>query len=84
MQGLILGLVKNLAAEDRSIRDGGWGAALPFGLTGKTLGILGLGTLGYGVAKVGLALDMEVIAWSQNLTKIAAKRSGRHWSQKRN
>ena len=22
--GLILGLVKNLAAEDRSIRDGGW------------------------------------------------------------
>ena len=67
--GLILGLVKNLAAEDRSIRDGGWGAGLPFGLTGKTLGVLGLGTLGSGVAKVGLALDMEVIAWSQNLTK---------------
>ena len=67
--GLILGLVKNLIAEDQTIRDGGWGAGLPLGLTGKTLGILGLGTLGSGVAKLGLALDMEVIAWSQNLTE---------------
>ena len=67
--GLILGLVKNLIAEDQTIRDGGWGAGLPLGLTGKTLGILGLGTLGSGVAKLGLALDMEVIAWSQNLSE---------------
>jgi phosphoglycerate dehydrogenase-like enzyme len=67
--GLILGLVKNLIAEDQTIRNGGWGAGLPLGLTGKTLGILGLGTLGSGVAKLGLALDMEVIAWSQNLTE---------------
>jgi phosphoglycerate dehydrogenase-like enzyme len=67
--GLILGLVKNLIAEDQTIRDGGWGAGLPLGLTGKTLGILGLGTLGSGLAKLGLALDMEVIAWSQNLTE---------------
>lgn len=67
--GLILGLVKNLIAEDQTIRDGGWGAGLPLGLTGKTLGILGLGTLGSGVAKLGLALDMEVIAWSKNLTE---------------
>jgi len=65
---LILGLVKRLPAEDRTIREGGWGAGLPFGLTGKTLGVLGLGTLGSGVARVGRALDMEVIAWSQNLT----------------
>ncbi|MEL0114194.1 MAG: NAD(P)-dependent oxidoreductase, partial [Rickettsiales bacterium] len=63
-----LGLVKRLPAEDRTIREGGWGAGLPFGLTGKTLGVLGLGTLGSGVARVGRALDMEVIAWSQNLT----------------
>jgi phosphoglycerate dehydrogenase-like enzyme len=30
--------------------------------------VLGLGNLGGGVARVGLALDMEVMAWSQNLT----------------
>ena len=74
--GLILGLVKNITAEDRSIRDGDWGAGLPLGLTGKTLGILGLGTLGAGVAKLGLALDMEVIAWSQNLTKTRCEELG--------
>ncbi len=73
---LILGLVKNLPAEDRTIREGGWGAGLPLGLTGKTLGVLGLGTLGSGVARVGLAMDMEVIAWSQNLTESRCREIG--------
>ena len=66
---LILGLIKRLPQEDAAIRRGGWGAGLPLGLTGKTLGVLGLGTLGSGVARVGQALDMEVIAWSKNLTE---------------
>jgi phosphoglycerate dehydrogenase-like enzyme len=66
--GLILGLAKRIPEEDRGVRDGAWGVSLPSGLTGKTLGVLGLGDLGSGVAKVGLALGMKVIAWSQNLT----------------
>ena len=66
--GLILALAKGIPAEDRGVREGLWGVGLPSGLTGKTLGLLGLGRLGAGVAKVGQALDMEVIAWSQNLT----------------
>jgi phosphoglycerate dehydrogenase-like enzyme len=66
---LVLGLVKRLPQEDAAIRAGGWGAGLPFGLTGKTLGVLGLGTLGTGVARVGQALDMDVVAWSPNLTE---------------
>ena len=52
----------------------GVGAGLPFGLTGKTLGVLGLGTLGSGVAKVGLALDMEVIALEPELNKRSLRR----------
>jgi phosphoglycerate dehydrogenase-like enzyme len=66
--GLILSLAKLIPNEDRSVRDGEWGLHLPSGLTGKTLGILGLGQLGAGVARVGLAFDMKVIAWSENLT----------------
>jgi phosphoglycerate dehydrogenase-like enzyme len=66
--GLILSLAKHIPLEDRGVREGKWGLDLPRGLTGKTLGVLGLGRLGGGVAKVGLALDMEVIAWRQNLT----------------
>lgn len=66
--GLILGLVKHIPAEDRTIRSGGWGAGLGRGLTGRTLGVLGLGLLGGGLARVGLAFGMEVVAWSENLT----------------
>ncbi len=38
------------------------------GLNGKTLGVIGLGNLGSQVAAVGKAFQMNVIAWSQNLT----------------
>ena len=38
------------------------------GLNGKTLGVMGLGTLGSRVARVGRAFEMDVLAWSQNLT----------------
>ncbi|MBP0447585.1 D-2-hydroxyacid dehydrogenase family protein [Roseomonas sp. SSH11] len=67
--GLILGLVKHIPAEDRTIREGGWGAGLGRGLTGRRLGLLGLGGLGADMARVGQAFGMEVIAWSENLTQ---------------
>mgnify|MGYP002876892832 FL=1 len=38
------------------------------GLKGKNLGLIGLGHIGSLVARVGNAFDMNVIAWSQNLT----------------
>jgi len=38
-------------------------------LNGMTLGVLGLGKLGARVAKFGLAMEMNVIAWSENLTE---------------
>tara|TARA_A100001037_G_scaffold71036_1_gene63605 strand:+ start:2105 stop:3052 length:948 start_codon:yes stop_codon:yes gene_type:complete len=67
--GLILSLLKFIPQEDRAIREGRWGEHLPLGLSGRTLGVVGLGTLGGGVARVGKAFDMDVIAWSQNLTQ---------------
>ncbi|MDA0661456.1 MAG: D-2-hydroxyacid dehydrogenase family protein [Proteobacteria bacterium] len=66
--GLILSLFKRIPVEDRGVREGAWCVDLPLGLTGKTLGVLGLGDLGSGVAVVGKALQMNVVAWSQNLT----------------
>lgn len=71
--GLILALVKGIPMEDRGMHAGQWGLGLPGGLTGKTLGVLGLGDLGGGVAKVGQAIGMNVIAWSQNLTDDRAR-----------
>lgn len=74
--GLILSLVKRIPKEDQGVRDGEWGLDLPLVLTGKTLGLLGLGLLGAGTAVVGKALQMNVIAWSQNLTEERCKEVG--------
>ena len=47
---------------------GAWQDVLPGAdLAGSTLGLVGLGRLGQRVAPVGLAFEMEVLAWSQNL-----------------
>jgi len=74
--GLILGLMRRIPAEDRATREGRWQVSLGLGLNGKTLGVLGLGTLGSRVAKVGRAFEMEVLAWSQNLTRARAEEVG--------
>jgi phosphoglycerate dehydrogenase-like enzyme len=66
--GLILALARRIPAEDRATREGRWQTSVGLGLNGKTLGVLGLGTLGSRVARVGRAFEMEVLAWSQNLT----------------
>jgi phosphoglycerate dehydrogenase-like enzyme len=65
---LILALVRHVPREDRATRDGRWQETLGTTLAGKTLGVLGLGQLGARVARVGRAFEMEVLAWSQNLT----------------
>ena len=64
---LILALFKKISVEDRAMHEGGWQAAVSVGMNGKTLGLLGLGKLGAKVARVCLALDMNVVAWSPNL-----------------
>lgn len=66
---LIMDLFKKISSENRSMHEGGWQANVSEGLNGKTLGIMGLGKLGERVARFGLALEMDVIAWSQNLTQ---------------
>src|SRR5262245_13153484 len=74
--GLILGLMRRIPAEDRATREGRWQVSLGLGLNGKTLGVLGLGTLGSRVARVGRAFEMDVLAWSQNLTAQRAAEVG--------
>ena len=66
--GLIIGLARQIPHEDQQTRQGHWGSAVGVGLKGKNLGLLGLGHIGSLVARVGNAFDMNVIAWSQNLT----------------
>jgi phosphoglycerate dehydrogenase-like enzyme len=73
---LILASARHISSEAASVRAGGWQHTLGDDLEGKTLGILGLGNVGSGVAKVGRAFGMNVIAWSQNLTYDVAAAAG--------
>jgi phosphoglycerate dehydrogenase-like enzyme len=73
---LILGLARDLVAEDQSIRAGGWQRSVGTDLAGATLGVVGLGKLGGRVADIGQAFGMDVIAWSQNLQCATAEARG--------
>lgn len=73
---LIMGITRNLVAEANSLRAGHWQVGLGSDLHGKTLGILGLGSIGKWIARYGQAFGMKVIAWSQNLTPEVAAECG--------
>ncbi len=74
--GLMIATVRNLAEEHLRMRDGGWQATTGMTLSGKTLGLLGLGRIGKRMAEYAKAFGMQVIAWSQNLAEEAAAAAG--------
>ena len=73
---LLLAFARNLTAEEGSLRAGNWQQAIGFELSGKTLGIVGLGKIGTRIAGYGRAFGMDVLAWSQNLTEETAAAAG--------
>lgn len=73
---LIHAAARHVPEEVASFRSGGWQVAVGGDLKGSTLGIMGLGKIGASMARVGAAFEMNVIAWSQNLTAEAAEQAG--------
>ena len=75
--GLILAVTRHIPLEDGLLKAAGgpggaavangWQHTIGTGLHGKHLGIVGLGTQGRQVAKVGRAFGMKILTWSQNL-----------------
>ncbi|MFL6878120.1 D-2-hydroxyacid dehydrogenase family protein [Pseudomonas marginalis] len=80
---LIMASTRNLLTEANSLRAGGWQVGLGGDLHGKTLGILGLGSIGQKVAQFAQIFGMRVIAWSENLTPERAAQAGATWVSKR-
>jgi phosphoglycerate dehydrogenase-like enzyme len=73
---LMLAGARHISEENASLKAGGWQCRVGEDLAGRTLGLLGLGHIGRAVARIGKAFDMEVIAWSQNLTEERAAQVG--------
>ncbi|HEY7388228.1 MAG TPA: D-2-hydroxyacid dehydrogenase family protein [Bryobacteraceae bacterium] len=76
--GLLIAAARAIPAADANMRAGRFQEGLPVGisLAGKTMGLIGLGRLGSAMARYCRALNMDVVAWSQNLTAEKAKAAG--------
>ena len=76
--GLMLAAARHIPAGDAAVRAGRFQQGTHAGmlLDGKTIGLLGLGRIGARMASYCRALDMRVLAWSQNLTPEKATAAG--------
>ena len=76
--GLLLAAARGIAVGDANMRSRKFQEGVPVGMTlaGKTLGVIGLGRLGSHMARYGKALNMNLLAWSQNLTADKAQAAG--------
>jgi len=74
--GLMIALCRRIPAIDREIRQGQWPQHLGSELSGKTLGVIGLGAIGSRIAEVARAYGMEVFAWSPRLSADRAREHG--------
>ena len=61
--GLMLDLLRRISRQDHLIRSGVWQKNVGSLLSGKTLGILGLGRIGKRVVELTLPFDLKYIAW---------------------
>ena len=62
---LMVAACRDVARMDREIRSGSWVTREGMQLSGKTLGIIGLGGIGSEVARIGRGIGMQVIAWNR-------------------
>ena len=77
--GLMLALDRRIPENVRDLRRGKWNKLLYSdggGLRGRTLGLVGLGTIGRTMVPVAKAFGMNIVAWSRSLTPAVAKDAG--------
>lgn len=61
---LMLSAARRISVLDRNTRNGSWSRGQAVQLSGKTLGIIGLGAIGRRFAELGRGIGMHVIAWT--------------------
>ncbi|MFP6660103.1 MAG: D-glycerate dehydrogenase [Myxococcota bacterium] len=76
--GLLLAAARRLVEGDRFVREGHWRAErrwypsmfLGADLSGKTLGVLGLGPIGRAVARRAAGFGMRVVGWTRSMREV--------------
>jgi D-3-phosphoglycerate dehydrogenase / 2-oxoglutarate reductase len=77
--GHLINADRRIGNATRDIRAGKWGKkeyGKSRGLKGRTLGILGVGSIGKAVIRRAIGLEMNVIGWSRSLTQEKAGQLG--------
>jgi D-3-phosphoglycerate dehydrogenase len=77
--GLLIAADRQIVNATVDLRNGRWRKkhyARASGLKGRTLGLIGFGAIGRGVAKRAQGMAMNVVAWSRSLTPEAAAEFG--------
>ena len=77
--GLLIAADRRIVDAASDLRKGKWRKKeyqKAYGLKGRTLGIIGLGAIGRGVARRAQGMDMNVVAWSRSLTDEKAGQLG--------
>jgi len=83
---LLLGAARRAHEGERMIREATWTAWAPTGLlgvhvTGKRLGIYGMGRIGKAVARRARGFDMRVLYWSRQRKRDAEAALGIEWCE---
>ncbi|MEO6687142.1 MAG: D-2-hydroxyacid dehydrogenase family protein [Dyadobacter sp.] len=73
---LLMAIARKIPQENTSVKTGGWQNTIGTDLNRKTIGIIGLGNIGDKIASIARVFNMNVIAWSENLTKEKASAKG--------
>jgi len=81
---LILSCDRRVPDQVADLRNGKWRKkeySKALGLSGRTLGIIGLGGIGIEMAKRGKAFGMNIVAWSRSLTEEKSAELGIGWCE---
>ena len=74
--GLILAAAREIPQNVAGLKAGKWQTGIGNTLRGKTLGIYGYGRIGGAVAKVGVAIGLEILVWSREASRDKARAEG--------
>jgi phosphoglycerate dehydrogenase-like enzyme len=68
---LAFALARQVRDGDRLVRDGHWGPGALAGveLSGRRLGVVGIGPIGSRMVQLGKALGMDTVAWTHSATR---------------
>ncbi len=73
---MILATARRLAFQTAELKAGRWSSIGNIFLAGRTLGVIGTGSIGAEMARLGRAIGMNVIAWTFNPSESRAEQIG--------